>query len=1061
MTQDIIDNSKIKLIDVLKDKLSISKRARFAVGWLFLSGFRELRNEIENLEKLEILAGSRTNKQTAEAILLEKKWEKAVKDTLEKTRYLPEEKRKEILEEEFRGLMNDLSYIKPTQENIEFLKWFLEKLREKKIEIRIYYKEPLHAKLYLFEYKDKKYGLGEAIVGSSNFSVSGFELNTELNVRVLGDENYILLNNWFEERWKEAELTEFTELAQLAIEKSWAFNKEVTPFRVYLRVLHEFCAYKEPEKDIDLPPDLYRFQKDAVIDAYRRLRKFNGVFISDVPGLGKTYIGSALLSHLETEGKTAIVIVPPRLVEYWKEILSDFGAAKAKVFSSGKLDEILENEKYLKRKVVLVDESHHFRNPDTKRYKDLEKICQDKQVILLSATPQNLSIWDIYWQLKLFTPYETNHNFRIYPLSLKKYFEACERGDANIEDLISQVFIRRTRSDIKEYYPDEKIIFPERKGPYRVDYSIDEVYEGGLYEKLKSLINRLKYARYNLGNYVKEEAFLPDELQELQRLKVAWQNLQRLVRINLFRRLESSVQAFRDTVNTQLKIYKGFKEILEKENKIWVGDIDELEVFIEKLQNEEEVEWIEKKNFYDASKFEAEKLKKDLEKDIKNFEEMKLLVKNIKPEDDDKLQTLIQLLSRKEIKGKKTLIFSSFESTVRYLYENLKDKFERVDFICGGEKILHKIKHFAPKSNKEIKIHFDPQKEIQILITTEILSEGLNLQDGQVVINYELHWNPVRIIQRIGRIDRIAKPGEKPLHDEIYVYNFFPETKAEKEIRVEDKVKNRIEEIIQNFGYDEKTISIDEPTVRKKLFEIYTELPEGIEEIERPSPAKYFEQEFKRLKEKHPTEYQKACELPAMVSVARKSKKEGIVVFCRADDYYRLKLVNLKGEIISSDDWEILRILECKPSEEGEEFNRNYFEIVEKTRHEFESEANQREQEKLKVIDPVKKEFGKLIEWLKRRESREIKERFDNLLNFVMERHLNFEQEKILRRISRSYKKKFGLAKKEILKDLEKEIYPLLENAPFVVKPEPIPKYAQIIIVEELKPQTYNKSIEF
>ena len=226
---DIIDNFQTKLVDVLKEKLAVSKKARFCVGWLFLSGFKELRQEIDNLEKLEVLAGSRTNRQTAEAMLLEKKWEKALKDALEKTKYLPEDKRKEILDEEFKGLMNDLSYIKPREENIEFLRWFLEKLKEGKIEIRVYYKEPLHAKLYLFDYKDKKYGLGEAIVGSSNFSLSGFNLNTELNVRVLGDENYKTLNDWFEERWKESQLTDFTVLAGQAIEKSWAFNSEVTP----------------------------------------------------------------------------------------------------------------------------------------------------------------------------------------------------------------------------------------------------------------------------------------------------------------------------------------------------------------------------------------------------------------------------------------------------------------------------------------------------------------------------------------------------------------------------------------------------------------------------------------------------------------------------------------------------------------------------------------------------------------------------------------------------------------------------------------------------------------
>ena len=809
--------------------------------------------------------------------------------------------------------------------------------------------------------------------------------------------------------------------------------------RVYLKVLHEIFSYKETEPEIEVEAELYRFQKDAVIDAYQRLKKFNGVFISDVPGVGKTYTGSALLSHLETEGKTAIVIASPRLVEYWREVLADFGAAKAKVFSSAKLEDVLDNEKYLKRKVVLVDESHHFRNPETKRYRDLAKICEGKEVILLSATPQNLSIWDIYWQLKLFNSYEINHNFRIYPIKLEKYFKACEKGEANIEDLIAQIFIRRTRSDIKEYYPEEKITFPKRKGPYRIDYSIDEVYEGGLYQRLKELISKLTYARYNLGKYAKPEEFEPDELQ---RLTLAWANLQQLVKINLYRRLESSVQALRDTLQNHLKIHNAFREILVNKNKIFIGDIDEIGKIIEKLENGEEIEF-EEGEFYEAKKFRVKELEEDLENDIKIFQEMFGAVKDILPEDDDKLQRLIEILNREPIKGKKVIVFSSFESTVKYLYENLKDKFEKVDYIAGGEKFLTKIKKFAPKANKA---KIKPEEEIQNLVTTEVLAEGLNLQDGQVVINYELHWNPVRIIQRIGRIDRISSE-----YDEIYVYNFFPETSAEKEIKIETKVNRRIEEIIQNFGYDEKTIRLDEPTVKKKLFEIYTEKPAGIEEREEKSTAKYFEYEFNRLIKKYPEEHQKAIELPAMVNIARLYKDKGVIVFCRADDYYRLKLSDFSGRIISSDDWNILKILECGPEKEGENFNKDYFGIIEKVKEEFELEANKREKDKEIITDPVKIEFRRLIDWLKRKESKEIKSRFDKLFDFVNEKQFNHEQSKFIRRLARSYKKKFGLKKKEVLKELEEKIYPELERALPVIKPEIKPKYAQIIIAEELR----------
>ncbi|MGB9677116.1 MAG: C-terminal helicase domain-containing protein, partial [Candidatus Ratteibacteria bacterium] len=419
------------------------------------------------------------------------------------------------------------------------------------------------------------------------------------------------------------------------------------------------------------------------------------------------------------------------------------------------------------------------------------------------------------------------------------------------------------------------------------------------------------------------------------------------------------------------------------------------------------------------------------------------LVENIKPEDDDKLQKLIEILSKEPIKDKKILIFSAFESTVKYLCEHIKDKFEKVDYVAGGREIMTKIKRFSPQSNKA---NIKPEEEIKILISTEVLSEGLNLQDAQVVINYELHWNPVRIIQRIGRIDRIKSP-----HKEIYVYNFFPEIEAEKGINLEQKVKNRIEEIIKNFGYDEKTISLDEATVRRKLFEIYTERPEGLEEIEEKSLSKYFELEFKKLKEKYPQEYEKAKKLPNMVHIAKKDDKKGVVVFCRAGNWFKLKMVDEKGELITADDWEILKLLECKPETKGIEFDLNKLDIIERTREIFEKEANDREKDRVNIIHPVKREFEKLIAWLKRKEPESIKEEFNELLDFVVKKSLTFEVEKELRSVIRSYTKKFGLDKRQILKELKTKIHNLLQNSPDEKAEEPIYQYAEVIVVEELK----------
>lgn len=1037
----IIDNREEKLINVIKDKLRKSKRARFCSGWLFISGFKYLKDEIDKLEKLEILAGSKTNKQTAEIMLLEKKLEKAVKLSLEKNKYLPEDKRREKLEEEKNSLINEISYLELTEENKEFLEWFMQKLQERKIEIRIYYKEPMHAKLYLFENDDYK----EAILGSSNFSLSGLELNTELNICLPDKENTDFLFEWFENLWKEGENADFTDLAISAIKQSWPFNTEVTPFRVYLKVLHEIFSYTESEgfEDIEFPIELYRFQKDAVIAAKKRLDIFNGVYIADVPGLGKTYIGAALLAHLETEGKNAIVIVPPRLKETWEEVLRDLGVARAKVFSAGKLEEILDNEKYLKRPVVLVDEAHHFRNPDTQHYRDLSQICRNKKVILLSATPENLNIEDIYWQLKLFTPYETNHYFRIYPLGLKDYFKKCEQGEANIEDLISQIFIRRTRSDIKEYYPDDLLQFPTRKGPYRIDYSIDEVYEGGLYQELQNLIQNLTYARYNVFKYAIQEKFLKDE--QFEHLGQVWGNIQKLININLYRRLESSVKAFKDTLETYLKVNKVFYETISTQNKIPIGDIRNLAKLSESLENDEEFEWEEGENYYDANKFRLEELKSDLKKDINNVEKMLNKVKDITPDKDDKLQKLIQILQESEVQGKKIIVFSYFESTVKYLYENLKNKFEKIDYIAGGEKLLTKIKRFAPKANK---VKIDPSDEIDILITTEVTSEGLNLQDGQVVINYELHWNPVRIIQRLGRIDRIGSA-----HEEIYVYNFFPESKAEEKIKIEQMVTKRIDEIISHFGYDEKTIGINEEVVRKKLFEIYTEKPESLKEEEIISLPGYFELQYKKLKENYPEEYKKALSLPLQINVRKgnnSKKSDELIVFCKINEYYRLMLLDKNGKMIDRNDWEILKQLKCNSEETGSPIESKYWPILIRAKELFEEEANSRERDRERITDPVKISFKKFIDGLKKKEAESIKKELDQILDLIMSKELDYSTEKEIRHLILKYSKAYAMSKKEMIKKIRESLEAQIKLLPDIIKKESEYKFAQIIVAEQI-----------
>ena len=1037
MRHDIIDNSKIKLADVLKEKLSVSQSAHFAIGWFFLTGLKELKEEIEHLEKLEILIGSKTNEKTAEAILLSENYKEKVNDILEKNQHFSPYQVEKIIKTEAENLIERISCIEPTKENVEFITWFWEKLREEKIEIKIYPYETLHSKLYLLDFKDSRYGKGVGFVGSSNLSISGLTLNTELNVQVTGDGNYEELFGWFNEKWEKG--IEFTEYAKESIGKSWVLINqlqldEVTPFRIYLRTLHEIFAFQEKE-EIKREKKygevtLYNYQIDAVVDAYHKLHNYNGVFIADVPGLGKTYMGSAILAHLEEDGERAIVICPPKLIEQWQDVLSDFGVGTVRVFSLGKLEDILNNEKLMERNIILIDEAHHFRNHETFRYNDLQLICENKKVILVGATPQNLSIWDLYWQIKLFIPNDLDHKFRIDPPDLKEFFSECDKGRADLEDLIAEIVVRRTRSNIlKDYH--ENIHFPERKGPYRKEYDIDKVYPGGLYKKLSESIDNLKFARYDIASYLKERnPFTPDQLQ---RLKVAGKNLRRLMKIILFRRLESSIPAFRKTLNWMLNSYQIFLVALGK-NVVLAGK--EFEKLIDDIKAGEDIEGLEiPETDYKTEYFYKENLIEDIKCDRKILEEMFNSVKNLTAENDDKLKELISLLREEEIAGKKTIIFTQFSTTAEYLAKQLQENnFDKVDCVSGSTgKTLTKAKRFAPKANN---YKVKSGEEINILVSTELLSEGLNLQDGQVVINYELHWNPVRIIQRIGRIDRI---GSK--HDEIYVYNFFPEEEVERNINVESKVKKRILEIVKRFGGDEKTISMDEETVEKKLFEIYTEQERAMEGDEIRSRAGYFSMEWLKLKEKYPEEYKKSLQLPKMVMCGMENKKakNTVAVFCKSDDFYKLLLSDKNSEIINRNDWEILELIECLQNAKATLPLKFHLDILGKVRKNFEEELNRREIQK-KKLEGIKRQTIARLDRIKRGKTEKFKREVAEVVRSVREIKLLVSQRRALRKEIRKY----GALPEEIVSGIKEIVIKgEIEEKKLIEK-----KYAQIIISE-------------
>src|SRR5260370_36995527 len=331
----------------------------------------------------------------------------------------------------------------------------------------------MHAKAYIFGYADMYDLLGKkverrengiAIVGSSNLTLAGVSHNTELNVIVQGNNNHAELGRWFDELWSEAQ--DFDEDLMREMRQSWAVAA-ARPYDVYMKTLYALVKDRlEDEDDRDILWDdeittrLADFQKVAVRQAVQIIRDYGGAFVSDVVGMGKSYIGTAIIKHFErTEHARPLIICPAPLVEMWERI-NEVYQLNARVLSMGYLQSdddgsfnfLLKDMRYRDRDFVLVDESHNLRNPDTQRYKVMQAfLATGKQCCFLTATPRNKSALDVYYQIKLFHQDDKTH-LPVYPPVLKDYFRLIEKGERKLPDLLSNILIRRTRNHILRWY---------------------------------------------------------------------------------------------------------------------------------------------------------------------------------------------------------------------------------------------------------------------------------------------------------------------------------------------------------------------------------------------------------------------------------------------------------------------------------------------------------------------------------------------------------------------------------------------------------------------------------
>src|SRR5260370_23215555 len=473
-THDIIDNRREKLVDHINRMLNSTELARFAVGYFFLSGLESIAGRLEDVKELRLLIGNTSNRETIEQIAEGYRRLELVQDALEAQSYPKRTEMARMAADTASNIRISIEHMDQTNEGELLVRTLAQMITEKRLKVRVYTKGRLHAKAYIFDYSDglfdwkgrsvERHEKGIAIIGSSNLTLSGVSHNTELNVVVQGNDNHAELASLFDELWNESQ--DFDETLMREMQQSWAIAP-VRPYDIYMKTLYSLVKdrlegddAREILWDDEITQRLADFQKVAVRQAVQIIRDFGGAFVADVVGLGKSYIGAAIVKHFErTEHARPLIICPAPLVEMW-ERANEVYQLNARVLSMGYLQSdddgsfnfLLKDMRYRDRDFVLVDESHNLRNPDTQRYKVMQAfLATGKQCCFLTATPRNKSALDVYYQIKLFHQ-DDKTDLPVDPPVLKDYFRLIEKGERKLPDLLSNILIRRTRNHILRWY---------------------------------------------------------------------------------------------------------------------------------------------------------------------------------------------------------------------------------------------------------------------------------------------------------------------------------------------------------------------------------------------------------------------------------------------------------------------------------------------------------------------------------------------------------------------------------------------------------------------------------
>ena len=948
MTNNFITNTTdtASLKDRLQKLISASNELKFLVGFFYFSGWKEIYKELQKNDnvKLKILVGLQVDKYLSNIFEIENK-DKSLSS-----------------EEHFALFIKSLGNAINNEEmdNEEFynqIEFFINLLENDRLIIRKTF-NPNHAKLYLFKLNKNIFNIdGEFITGSSNLTKAGLHNQEEFNVEIR-DYGFQSAEAYFDELWDRAiPISEAPngKKAILDFLKNKTHTSLITPYEAYAYILKTYIELIESKK---INPYLHRilkengfeeftYQIDAVNQALNVIETYNGVIIADVVGLGKSVIASLIANQLNKRG---LILCPPGLIgdklegSGWYEYLNKFKLYNWDIESTGNIENVAESirKNNLDYEVIIVDESHRFRNQDTSAYEALSDICRGKIVILLTATPFNNSPADIFSLLKLFIVpgqstitiepnlegrfHSYNYRFRNLSLILKNYnspdSEKRKRAEKlytkmfgfkppidisfvkanvsqmaiDIKNVITPVIIRRNRLDLKTDFEYKKEIknLTEVKDPEELFYELTKE-QSEFYDKIISEYysenGRFKGAIYRPFEYEIEKKKKIDE--QTNRAFLQQRNLFDFMRRLLVKRFESSFGAFNKSIERFLRTHKMVKSFIEESGK-YILD----RKVIDSIYNDEDgvddftLEAIKhaleefKKNaagktspkhtkIYEIDKFKyKDEFLNDIASDIKLFEQIQEeieeldLIKN-DPKREKILETVKSVLNKEKKPKRKVDIFTEYADTVSHLKDFFKANIKRVIFCDGGNLSKKFLNELDANFNAR---YINPKDDYDVLITTDKLSEGVNLNRAGAIINYDIPWNPTRVIQRVGRINRI---GTK-VFDELYIYNFFPTEQGASHVKVREIAEQKMFLIHNALGEDAKIFAPDEEPTASGLFQKINSNPEEEEDL---NIITIVRNEFNKIKDEHPEVIKRVNELPNRTKTGKIYSENNTVVF--------------------------------------------------------------------------------------------------------------------------------------------------------------------------------------